>query len=222
MIISAICGASMLILLFLPESPHWFILNGKREEFLATMKEAARHNGTELTDLEELVPLPKPKDERMTRARLQFSLWSPQLRRPTLSLIVAWMSMGIIYYGDSSPLIFISPLESVFISGINMAIEEFKLIEHDFYSSVALIALAEIPAYLGNNSQFSNLDLKSLFSVNAFLMDIVGRKPIILTSMLVAAISCIATLAIPKNDWTFKISLLLLKSSVAGAFTLIR
>ena len=130
--------------------------------------------------------------------------------------------MGIIYYGDSSPLIFISPLESVFISGINMAIEEFHLIEHDFYSSIALIALAEIPAYLGNNSQFSNLDLKSLFSVNAFLMDIVGRKPIILTSMLVAAISCIATLAIPKNDWTFKISLLLLKSSVAGAFTLIR
>ena len=152
MIISGICGASMLIILFLPEFPHWFILNGKREEFLATMKEAARHNGTELTDLEELVPLPKPKDERMTRARLQFSLWSPQLRRPTLSLIVAWMSMGIIYYGDSSPLIFISPLESVFISGINMAIEEFKLIEHDFYSSVALIALAEIPVYLGNNT----------------------------------------------------------------------
>ena len=102
MTISVICGASMLILLFLPESPHWFILNGKREEFLATMKEAARQNKAELTDLEELVPLPKPKDERMTRARLQFSLWSPQLRRPTLSLVVAWMSMGIIYYGDSS------------------------------------------------------------------------------------------------------------------------
>ena len=75
MTISVICGASMLILLFLPESPHWFILNGKREEFLATMKEAARQNKAELTDLEELVPLPKPKDERMTRARLQFSLW---------------------------------------------------------------------------------------------------------------------------------------------------
>ena len=103
-----------------------------------------------------------------------------------------------------------------------MAIEEFHLVKGDFYGSIALIALAEIPAYLGNNGQFTNLNLKRLFAVNAFLMDIVGRKPIILTSMVVAAISCCVTLAKDKNDWTFKIFLLLLKSSVAGAFTLVR
>merc|ERR1711974_220324 len=101
---------------------------------------------------------------------------------------MGWTAMAVIYYG------------------INFAIEEFELIPDDYYSSIAVIALAEIPAYL----------------VNAFLMDIVGRKPIILSSMVMAAISCLVTLGIQINDLTFKIFLLLLKSSVAGAFTLIR
>ena len=93
----------MLIILFLPESPQWFILNGKREDFLATMQEAAGYNGAELTDLHELVPLPRPMDREITLARKQFSLWSPQLLRPTLSLIFSWISMAIIYYGTILP-----------------------------------------------------------------------------------------------------------------------
>ena len=69
---------------------------------------------------------------------------------------------------------------------------------------------------------FTKLDLKSfLASVNAFLMDIIGRKPIILLSMLVAAIACIVPLA-TIDDWTFMVGLLVLKSTVAGVFTLIR
>ena len=105
MVVSVLCGASMLILLFIPESPHWFILNGKREEFLASMKEAAGVNGAALSNLEELVPLPKPADRARTRRRLQLSLFSPQLLRPTLSLVFSWMSMGIIYYGNPSTFI---------------------------------------------------------------------------------------------------------------------
>ena len=97
----------MLILLFIPESPHWFILNGKREELLVSLKEAAGYNGSDLTnpEMEELVPLPRPVDKERTRKRLKYSLWSPQLRRPTLSLVFSWMSMGIIYYGNSYTLI---------------------------------------------------------------------------------------------------------------------
>ena len=45
-----------------------------------------------------------------------------------------------------------------------MAIEEFELIEHDFYSSIALIALAEIPAYLGNYSQFLSIFISKVLS----------------------------------------------------------
>ena len=81
----------------------------------------------------------------------------------------------------------------------------------------------EIPAYLGNDNNLTNLlDLKNLFSVNAFLMDIIGRKPIILLSMLVAAIACIVPLSLNKNDEFFIAGLLILKSAVAGVFTLIR
>ena len=106
MCISVICGASMLILFFLPESPHWFILNGKREEFLATMKEAAGHNRSQVNDLEDLVPHPEPRDKELTRALMQMSIWSPQLLFPTLSLIFLWMSCGIIYYGNPCSLTF--------------------------------------------------------------------------------------------------------------------
>ena len=53
-------------------------------------------------------------------------------------------------------------------------------------------------------------------------MDIVGRKPIILTLTLVPAIGCIFTLAVKRNETPFKDCLLIMKSAVAGAFTLIR
>ena len=74
-----------------------------------------------------------------------------------------------------------------------------------------------------NDTIFTKLDLKSfLASVNAFLMDIIGRKPIILLSMLVAAVACLVSLIRHINDWVFIGSLLVLKSTVAGVFTLIR
>ena len=63
--------------------------------------------------------------------------------------------------------------------------------------------------------------------MNAFLMDIIGRKPIILLSMLVAAIASLVLIfhGIPQhnaNDWVFIGGLLFMKSTVAGVFTLIR
>ena len=96
------------------------------------------------------------------------------------------------------------------------------MIHDQFLLSIALVALVEIPAYLGIDTNSTKLDLKSLFSVNAFLMDIIGRKPIILLSMLVAAICCIIPLARDKNDAVFLVGLLTMKSTVAGVFTLIR
>ena len=53
-------------------------------------------------------------------------------------------------------------------------------------------------------------------------MDIIGRKPIILLSMLVAAIACIVQLGLQENDLVFTSILLVMKATVAGVFTLIR
>ena len=154
MCIIILCGASMLILLFLPESPHWYILNGKREDFLATMTEAAGYNGADLTDLEQLVPLPKPLDRNETKAQLQYSLWSAELLRPTLTLIFSWMSMAVIYYGNSATYDqFSLAILSTSTLGLNFCIEEFRLIDSHL-TSIAVIALVEIPAYLRNNSIF--------------------------------------------------------------------
>ena len=92
--ISCICGASMGIILFLPESLHWLILHGDRFQFQATMREAAAQNGTGPVDLEDLVPEP-----RSTHVTKDLSIWSPLLLRPTISLIFSWMFMSLIYYG---------------------------------------------------------------------------------------------------------------------------
>ena len=54
-------------------------------------------------------------------------------------------------------------------------------------------------------------------------MDAVGRKPILLFCMMIAAISCaVTTAASGEDNWTFSICLLITKSTVAGAYTLIR
>ena len=54
-------------------------------------------------------------------------------------------------------------------------------------------------------------------------MDSIGRKPILLFCLLVAAVSSsLTTAASAQGNWVFTISLLITKSTVAGAFTLIR
>ena len=221
MCVIVIVGASTLIIFFIPESPHWFIINGKRDEFLATMWNAAVQNRSQepLTDLELLVPLPEPKkeDEKM-------SLWSPILLRPTLSLIFSWTSLATIYYGNSAAL---NILFNPSFSGINFGVEAFMDLDEeklhlDSIKSIAVITLIEIPAYLGNDSNVANLYLTWLFSANAFLMDIFGRKPIILFHAIVAAVSCIVLLGIRRNYLPFLLSTLLLKSAVSGALTMIR
>ena len=88
--------------------------------------------------------------------------------------------------------------------------------------SIALIALVEIPAYLRNDNIFTNHDHKGLFSVNAFSVDIIGRKPIILLSLVVASIVCVIPLSLQENNYWVWGCLLILKSTVAGVFTLIR
>ena len=206
MCVIVICGASMLIIFYIPESLHWCIVNGKRDEFLATMWDVAVHNRSQepLPDLELLVPFPEPKVEEE-----KMSLWSPPLLRPTISLIFSWTSLATIYYG------------------INFGVEAFMDIEEDqfnlfIYDSIVLIALIEIPAYLGITSNSTNLHLNSLFSANAFLMDVVGRKPVILFHVIMAALSCIVLLAIQRNALPFLLFTLLLKSAVSGALTMIR
>ena len=54
-------------------------------------------------------------------------------------------------------------------------------------------------------------------------MDCVGRKPLLLFCMMVAACSStLTTAASGEDNWLFTISLLITKSTVAGAYTLIR
>ena len=128
------------------------------------IQEAAGYNGVDVINLEELVPPPRPMDREITLAREQFSLWSAQLLRPTLSLIFSWVSMEIIYYGK---ILFTNfNLFSFVYSGINFSIEQLNLFPDDNYLlAIAVVALVEIPAYLGIGieNRLMNLNVQSIF-----------------------------------------------------------
>ena len=46
--VTLLCGSGILVLLYIPESPVWLILHGKRLEYEATMMEAAEINGRDI------------------------------------------------------------------------------------------------------------------------------------------------------------------------------
>ena len=54
------------------------------------------------------------------------------------------------------------------------------------------------------------------------MIDSVGRKPVLLFSMAVAACSCVATITQSDSAIPFKLCFLLTKCTVAGTFTLLR
>ena len=144
MCISCICGASMVIILFIPESLHWHIRKGDRIQFKATMREAAAQNGTDPVNLEVLVPEP-----RLHFASKDVSVWNPWLRYPTIFLILSWAFLSFIYYGRFLPFI-LSFIVIRLYTGINFAVLELDLIPCHPFWSISLVGLVEIPAYLGN------------------------------------------------------------------------
>ena len=106
MCVSCICGAGMLIIVFIPESLHWLILNEEKNSFEATMREAAIQNGVDPPDdLDELVPHYDTK---------KLSLWSPLLFYPSLILLFSWVTMSWIYYGKTFVLIYSFPQKVCF------------------------------------------------------------------------------------------------------------
>ena len=96
--VTLLCGSGILILLYIPESPVWLILHGKRLEYEMMMMEAAEINGRDIDGLD--VDFETAHEESATD-HAKLSLWSPPLRVKTFCLIYAWAAMAVIYYGTT-------------------------------------------------------------------------------------------------------------------------
>ena len=127
----AVSGAAALLLVWIrrtvPESPRYLVTAGRPEEAARVLADVARANGT-------AAPAAAIAAERGTGAGTLAGLWRPQVRRSTITLWIAWFSIGLAYYG-----LF------VYLPTI-LADRGFSVVRTYGYSLV--LAAAQIPGYL--------------------------------------------------------------------------
>ena len=150
----------------LPESPRWLESKGRIEEADSVMKslenESERLTRTPLPPIETTDQPETGKVARSTFAHLWrtfVELWTPQYRRRTIMLWVLWFGLIFGYYG-----IFVWLPTLLVKAGYSMV---------NSFAYVIIITIAQIPGY---------------FSA-AFLVEYVGRKPVIVFYLLLSALS---------------------------------
>eukprot|EP00873_Tetraselmis_striata_P023305 jgi/Tetstr1/443569/TSEL_031570.t1 len=125
--ISLLCGGSailyLLVLPYLPESPRWHLIQGRKGEATATLAAIASYNRTRMPD----VPLADVVVTSGRGAGMGDVLAHRVLRARFLVQIVAWVSVSCTYYGIS---LMVADLPG------------------DMYSNNAMMALVEMFAYI--------------------------------------------------------------------------
>jgi putative MFS transporter len=109
-----------------PESPRYLVSAGRVEEAQGILADVARVNGADRPGL--VAPAPAATPETVG------DLWRGGLRRPTLTLWLAWFAIGLAYYG-----LFVY-LPTIFVD------RGFSFVRT--YGYTLILAAAQIPGYL--------------------------------------------------------------------------
>ncbi|MIL09104.1 MFS transporter, partial [Salmonella enterica subsp. enterica] len=139
---------------YLRESPYYLNRTGRPEEARAVLRHVAHVNGVS----DDIPPLQPQKAARTTFA----SLLSPELRRRTILILLAWLFISMSYYG-------------VFVYlPVKLAGEGFGFIRGQWF--LVLLALAQLPGY----------------ALAAYGVEKWGRKPTLIGFLILSAIGCFA------------------------------
>ncbi len=137
---------------WVPESPLHLQRTGQTAQLRATLNRLLRTNGKpELAPVEAIAP---------TTAAPGGSIFSPQLRRRTLSVLAVWFVVSISYYGVFT-----------WLPG-RLAEQGFGYVRG--YGFLVVVALAQIPGY----------------ALAAWGVEAIGRKPTLIGFLLLSAAGC--------------------------------
>ncbi|CUX70451.1 MULTISPECIES: MFS transporter [Agrobacterium] len=135
---------------YVPESPLYLNRQGRSEEARNILQRMAKANGV----IAEIPPIVPQKPERKSLA----ALLSPELRRRTIFLMLAWMMISISYYG-------------VFVYlPVRLASEGFGFMRGQLF--LVVLAIAQLPGY----------------ALAAYGVERWGRKPTLIGFLLLSAI----------------------------------
>jgi len=213
--VTFICGVSLIIWFFLPESPRWLIEEGRFEEASKLIKVAAKTNGKELTDedlnirndsagmldrIKDAIYPPVSEDKTSSESHSLASsiasafhdevtegIFHPVLFKSTMVLFMIWTVVSLIYYGTS------------------FGIEELHLTKNP-YLAVGIVALVEIPSYL----------------LTALVMDATGRKPLLILTLLITGLSSLVAAMAEKHSFLSTVMILIAKFGISSTFTVSR
>ncbi len=137
---------------YIPESPMYLNRNGKSDQARQVLERVAKVNGNSA----QIPPLQPEKQERKSL----LSLFSPELRRRSLALFLAWALISIAYYG-------------VFVYlPVKLGSEGFAFMRGQVF--LVVLALVQLPG----------------FALSAYGVERWGRKPTLIGFLLLSAVGC--------------------------------
>jgi putative MFS transporter len=139
--------------LWVPESPLYLLKTGRHDEARAVLDRVLRTNGK--------APLAAGDSIAMAPPAGGTGIFSPELRRRTLFILLVWFLVSISYYGVFTWM------------PARLAAEGFGYVRG--YGFLVLVALAQIPGY----------------ALAAWGVEAVGRKPTLIGFLLLSAAGCL-------------------------------
>lgn len=137
---------------YIPESPMFLNRNGKSEEARRVLERVAKVNGNDIK-----IPMLQPE---LQERKSIFALFSSELRRRSIGLLMAWALISIAYYG-----VFVYLPIKLASSGFGfMRGQEFLVV----------LALVQLPG----------------FALSAYGVERWGRKPTLIGFLLLSAVGC--------------------------------
>jgi len=197
-VMSVICLSFSLTWFLLPESPRWLITNEKFSDAKALVEKAAKRNKKTISP-HLLLPPSKDQSDQMEKSEEKTAAAAPEKDDGQYGLLDLFHAK----IRTITVVMFVCwPVITLLYYGISYSADKVHLTDDPFLSYI-LVSLIEIPSYI------------FLFCA----MDVMGRKPLFVLSMLIPGITCIAAAFLPEGI-LFTILVLLGKFCASAAFNI--